>query len=80
MADMTAASPDAPMANTVEGARRVTPVNLASTPNPGSRNSGDFASEVVGGLVADAVLSDYLEGAPAGLKVTPALLTTGGGG
>lgn len=80
MADMTAVSPGAPLANTVAVSARVTPVNMASLPNPAARNSGDFANEVVGGLVAEAVLADYLGGAPEGLKITPALLTTGGGG
>lgn len=80
MADMTAASVGAPLANTVAAPPRVTPVSMASVPNPAARNSGDFANEVVGGMVAEAVLADYLGGAPEGLKITPALLTTGGGG
>lgn len=44
------------------------------------RNSSDFADEVVGGLIAEVVLSNYLEGAPAGVNVTPAVLNTGAGG
>ncbi len=77
MADMTAARPHTPLA-APEGLARVTPVDLADGTRV-SRNSGSFADEVVGGLIAEAVLSNYLEGAPAGVRATPAVMTTGGG-
>ena len=77
MADTTAARPNTPLREP-ESRSRVTPMRLAGGSNV-SRNSGSFADEVVGGLIADAVLSSYLEGAPEGVHVAPAVLTTGGG-
>ena len=38
---------------------------------------GAFTDQVVGGMVADAMLASYLDGAPRGIQITPAA-TEGG--
>jgi predicted anti-sigma-YlaC factor YlaD len=81
MADTAAAQPQdttepaAPEADRVARVGEDVHVDETETTSE-SGHSGDFANEVVGGLVADAVLSTYLEGAPANVKITPAVLTT----
>jgi hypothetical protein len=81
MADTAAADPDDTAGATAPEADRVARVDVDGDQGTSEAdNSGDFAKEVVGGLVADAVLSTYLDGAPANVKITPAVLTTTGNG
>jgi hypothetical protein len=75
MADTAAATPEDATESAAPVTDRVAAIG-EEQPAPESTNSGDLANEVVSGLVVDAVLSTYLEGAPANVKVTPAVLST----
>jgi hypothetical protein len=75
MAATAAAPPDDAGEGAAPATARVARVD-DDQPAPEATNSGDLANEVVSGLVADAVLSTYLDGAPANVHVTPAVLTT----
>ncbi len=55
---------------------RVARVDTSSPSGGRQGGSGDFAHEIVGGLVANVILSDYLEAAPEGTRLPP----TGAGG
>lgn len=51
---------------------RVARVDTSSPSSSGRQGgSGDFAHEIVGGLVANVILSDYLEAAPEGTRLPP---------
>lgn len=50
-------------------------VDSAEIPAPAPAAASDaFADEIVGGLIANVMLTSYLDGAPAGLEVQPAVL------
>ncbi|HEY3396795.1 MAG TPA: zf-HC2 domain-containing protein [Armatimonadota bacterium] len=50
---------------------RVAAVKADDEPRAARRTSGNFADEAIGGMIAGAVLSSYLEGAPNGVHVQP---------